>query len=527
MAANNNIIHYLTNASWETLIPLEANNVLEKLTLISQLVQSAWATPDEVQKISSKSWYYADNIKDPYTSLKACKICADHFPLEKHSRPLTLTFENGQIVIPSYYKAFLAKISTYFKSMFQGAFLESKADVVHLAEVDVKHFKTLLEMLEQESDTLNSYESDELIDFAALAHKLDIPLLYHKAKQILKHTLSQLKFTREHWDFSVGIIERLPLLGDDRKISNIVKEYHKRRIKTFETLDQFLTAHDWKITGLGWIGQPIVIKSEKASDLAIHHIRLNCYSLQDLEDKWRKDLTNKLIHLTDLTSLQELDYSYCNSLTLAEVISFKDLTGLTKLALHESRGFACTDLTRLTALQKLDLSGYKTFKPKDLGQLSHLTDLRELNLSYCQDSIKGGFEYLTSLQMLQLRMCHLSGAVLDHLKGLTHLQELDLSGSTGLFNDDFKHLSGMTSLRKLDLSLTDVSLDYLKGLTDLRELYLSECTGLVGNDLEHLSGLIHLQKLDLSWCKKLTDFKPLSHMTALTRINLQGCKNHL
>jgi internalin A len=197
-----------------------------------------------------------------------------------------------------------------------------------------------------------------------------------------------------------------------------------------------------------------------------------------------------------LTSLQELNLSWCQALT--------DVSGI-----------SC-----LTGLQELNLSWCQALT--DVSGLSGLTGLQQLNLSWCQTLTDvSGLSGLTGLQQLDLSNCNALTDV-SGLSGLTGLQQLDLSNCNAL--TDVSGLSGLTGLQQLDLRGCEALIDVsgLSGLTGLQRLYLSKSNALT--DVSELSGLTGLQHLEISWCDALTDVSVLSGLTGLQELNLSGCQ---
>ena len=176
------------------------------------------------------------------------------------------------------------------------------------------------------------------------------------------------------------------------------------------------------------------------------------------------------------------------SITVQDLATLTELSGMPGLF---SDVFDIEGLQYCVNLEKLSLSGAEI---TDLSPISSLKKLSVLNLSGCRSLYD-----------------------ISPLTNLTSLTELDLSYA-GLVRD-LTPLSQLTDLRKLDLAQSLIgSLQPLAPLGGLTDLDLSRCVYL--RDISALAWLGNLALLDLTWCRGVTDFTSIAHLSRLSSLSI-------
>jgi internalin A len=116
-----------------------------------------------------------------------------------------------------------------------------------------------------------------------------------------------------------------------------------------------------------------------------------------------------------------------------------------------------------------------------------------------------------------LDLSHTKIRSIELLKALTDLKTLDLSNSDVENIDALKGLIGLESLNLWDTRVS--SFDALKGLTGLRQLDLRDTQF---RDLDVLKTLAHLETLKLGGVSNVQNIDPLSELTTLKTLDLNG-----
>jgi Leucine-rich repeat (LRR) protein len=249
-----------------------------------------------------------------------------------------------------------------------------------------------------------------------------------------------------------------------------------------------------------------------------------------------KDVDCTLI--ANLTAIQTLDVSWCNTITDAGITDLARLGTLSSLNLNKCNGITdigVAELARLPLLQNCNLSGCTKITNAALGMLVASQTLQTLDLSGCNNITDAGLAFLAKLPALKtLKLFRCAGVTdtgLGSLASSPSLEELGLCSCTRITDTGLDYLSRTSSLQALQLSgctnITAVGLAGLAPLPSLRTLVVSRYNLAVDVGLSALAKLPSLQNLDLSWCRTITDSNiyGLSQLRTLQNLDLSGCAN--
>ena len=228
MIFNNRESHQLVQANWHNGIlslgipteeepdsNLEAG--LVRLTDIVRIVKNALETnpkDENCRKVARKCWDYAIQVPDPKLALLACEICHANLPEsveaneESKQKPFSLVVGEEKIELPGYYKALLAKESTYFEALFTDEFKEKRSGIFTLANVNLAHFKILLNLFRGEN-LPPDLELDHLVELLIAADRFDLKSIAPELMQVLAETISNLNQTPVHRQILADIYARL------------------------------------------------------------------------------------------------------------------------------------------------------------------------------------------------------------------------------------------------------------------------------------------------------------------------------
>jgi len=238
-----------------------------------------------------------------------------------------------------------------------------------------------------------------------------------------------------------------------------------------------------------------------------------------------------------LTNLQQLDLSWCSSVTDEGI-----------RALAESQHMANLQQLNLRWCSSVTDEGIRA-----LAESEHMANLQQLNLSACDSVTDEGIralaesEHMANLQQLDLDSC---GSVTDEgiralaeSEHMANLQQLNLSGCRRVTDKSIRALAEsehMANLRQLNLgscdSITDEGIRALaesQHMANLQQLNLRWCSSVTDEGIRALAESEHmanLQQLDLSFCSSVTDegiraLAESEHMANLQQLNLRGCNS--
>ena len=215
------------------------------------------------------------------------------------------------------------------------------------------------------------------------------------------------------------------------------------------------------------------------SDLSFSHLPEELSDCDWLEQLKIQD-NNKLLDLSPLSGLQNLQKLYCSTTRVSDLSPLSGLLNLKELNCDTTQVSDLSPLSRLQNLQKLYCS---ITKVSDLNPLSGLLNLKELN---CDTTNVNDLSPLRGLQNLQLLSC--SSTQVHDLSPLRGLQNLQLLSCASTQVSDLSPLRGLQRLKVLWCSFTQVSdLGPLRGLQSLEVL---RCNSTQVSDLNCLSAFI-------------------------------------
>ena len=290
-------------------------------------------------------------------------------------------------------------------------------------------------------------------------------------------------------------------------------------------------------SGLTERGLANIISRTNASNLKELNLRACCKMtdsglvsiLNKIRDSLKKlDLSYIDLALTDigsltasLSSIEDLNLSYCRNLTDSVLFSILNKTG--------------------DSLKKLDLSG-TNLTLNEIGSLSaSLSSIEDLNLSWCRNLTDSGLVSILnktgySLKKLDLSYSNLTlNDIGSFSASLSSIEDLNLSCCDELTDSRLVSILNKTgnSLKKLDLSNTNLTLTDIGSLTasfsSIEDLNLSCCRNLTDSGLVSILNKTgdSLKKLNLS-CTilSLTDIGSFSaSFSSIEDLILRGCRN--
>ncbi|MHC4204435.1 MAG: hypothetical protein ACYSTT_07265 [Planctomycetota bacterium] len=276
------------------------------------------------------------------------------------------------------------------------------------------------------------------------------------------------------------------------------------------------------------------------------------------------DIDDNLVHLVELTELEELDLQNTlvgdaglarlagmkklrklnlrsnpasNKITDAGPAHLKELKSLEELVLPFTgiTDVGLAQLVGLDSLKKLEAFG-DGITNKGLAELTRMKSLEDLGIRSDNITDAGMVELskCARLKALQLNDCAVTDVGLTQLAKLKLLTKLNIT-KTQVSGDGLavlKELPLLTDLTLYLVHLGETGLARLEGLTSLEKLWLLYPDMNIGNrELEIFSSLTSLEELDVrlrpeSITEMFTDhgFVHLSKLTALKRLQLSGNK---
>ncbi|CAN6446214.1 unnamed protein product [Victoria cruziana] len=261
-----------------------------------------------------------------------------------------------------------------------------------------------------------------------------------------------------------------------------------------------------------------------------------------------ESLTKSPHFTSNLTDLQELDFSYCVKMTEVDP-SIQRLKALTRLNLSNCKLLKelPESICLLLHLEELNVSECKSLAslPNSLGDLNNLrrlllsgTAVKELpdsifslkQLSFLSVDLCRDLKFLPqlppSLVTLSAEFC----TEMVQINGVSFsegLQELKLTGCGKLV--DIPSIKQSTGLRELMLegcrSLGDSFLEGFEVLDELQRLRLRNCESLTKSP-RFTCNKTQWRELDLGGCVKMIEVDPsIRHLKALTRLTLCKCES--
>jgi Leucine-rich repeat (LRR) protein len=319
-------------------------------------------------------------------------------------------------------------------------------------------------------------------------------------------------------------------------------------------------AHIGKITSLTQLN---LTGSEIGSGL-VHLKGLKSLRYLNLRGNRSYDIDDDLVHLVELTELEELDLQNTlvgdaglarlagmkkikrlylrsnpasNKITDSGLVHLKELKSLEELVLPftgiTDAGLA--QLVGLDSLKKLEAFG-DGITDKGLSELAKMKSLEDLGIRSDSITDAGMIELskCARLKALQLNDCAVTDVGLAQLAKLKLLTKLNIN-KTQVSGDGLavlKELPLLTDLTLLQVHLGETGLAYLEGLPSLEKLWLAYPDMNIGDkEITILSSLVSLKELDVRLLEEnitepFTDkgFVYLSKLTALKRLQLSGNK---
>ncbi len=282
--------------------------------------------------------------------------------------------------------------------------------------------------------------------------------------------------------------------------------------------------------------------------LRLHGSRF--YGSDNLTDEGVKTLV-KLTHLKELallgqdvsdeslkligtmTALEKLDLSGCQ-ITEDGLKHLKGLVNLKKLD-ADLTGTGLVHLTNLSGIEEINFSYSFKLNPENIKYLCQFPNLRRLHFPSSSqiptDEIMAQLSSLTLLESLEIEHCSndsmrggLSEKGFSHLASFRKLTQLELGNAYGITPSSIKVISKLEKLRSLKLVVGNLDAADLESLADLKELEKLLLWG-IDEKKGDLNFLSHLQKLQYFRSNlDFTDnqFQSLCEARNLTDLNIQS-----
>jgi hypothetical protein len=189
----------------------------------------------------------------------------------------------------------------------------------------------------------------------------------------------------------------------------------------------------------------------------------------------------------------------------------RDVVGVKGLDLNDQ---AVLRISELSFLEELDLSGCETLTDRAVVELRKLTRLHTLDLSFCNlitDRSVIALAGLPALRWLSLNWCYgITDAALRELALCASLEALSLWGCEEVTDFGVEALSRLPRLKQLELpefaEITDIGLNKLSvnaaGLEILRLDHLAQVSDAGVRSLHQLK---QLSRLTVQGCKEVTE----------------------
>lgn len=275
------------------------------------------------------------------------------------------------------------------------------------------------------------------------------------------------------------------------------------------------------------------------TEKGLRHLNKNS-SLTYLDLSNSSQISDKALkEVNFVRQLQFLNLYGCSKITDRGLENIRSLSRLKMLNLGKCYKITDAGLEKgikfLTSLADLDLSWCTNITDRAFAALASLHSLSNLSLQSCPSITYKGLRALKDLESLtsmDLRWCKLKDKDLKGLKLYKNLKTLHVED----FSGRLKYLKSIDSLSTLLLknspfkidnsasSLSDQEIEDLAPLTGLRQLNLFGNQLITDKAIDSILSLISLTTLDLAYTQ-ITDkgVKKLTALTGLKRVNLSHC----
>ena len=267
----------------------------------------------------------------------------------------------------------------------------------------------------------------------------------------------------------------------------------------------------------------------------VHKIAWHLHNLEDLSFlKYVRglDFSNSptsMPTLSTLMNIEELDLSYCYTLTAAIIESLGNLPRLKKLYLRYISSMNDQALKALHKIPNLNINGCKGItdisclnanyqQSISLAELTavnnfqSLQNILKINVSYCIQITNQDLQYFQKCQELLLFECSL----ISDLSSLTSLTSFAISSAIHLIS--IEPLRFLLSLKKVYFGKCENILDF-SPIGHVPSLTIEDC-----QQVTDLSFLSHgVRELDLSGCIHLQDLTPITSIRSIKKIDLRRC----